>query len=448
MGLSGIQILKLLPRTNCGECGVPTCLAFAMSLAAGKAELSKCPYVTEEAKNALSEASAPPIRTVHLGAGGNRPAVGGETVLFRHEKTFVNKTGLGVLVDEKMSAEDVQGRLDRYNKARIERVGLTLRPELVAIRAGSKDKLMALADLVAEKTDAAMVLMCADKAALTEVATKHKERKPLIHAATAETVDDLAALAGKLETPLVVKAAGLDAVAELAKRATEKGAKDLVLDMTPGSIKEAFAQNVHARRAAILKKVREVGHPIINLTFEMTDDLCMETMYAALLIAKYSSAVVLSDIPGHSLFPLLLERLNIYTDPQRPMKTEEKIYPINNPGPDSPVIVTCNFSLTYFIISGEVETSRVPAWLFVKDSDGLSVLTAWAAGKFSGDDIGMALKKTGIQEKVAKPKVIIPGLTAVISGDLEEELGSGWEVLIGPREGSALPAYLRQNFGQ
>ena len=448
MALSGIQILKLLPRTNCADCGVPTCLAFAMSLAAGKSELSKCPHVTEEAKAALSAASAPPIRTVALGAGGNRPQVGGETVLFRHEKTFVNKTALGLLVDETMGEADVQGRIDRYNAARIERVGLTLRPEVVAVRAAGAAGLGKLADLVAEKTDAAMILMCPDVAAMTAVATKHKDRKPALYAATADNADAMAELAKKLETPLVVKGPGLEATAELAKKLSDGGVKDLVLDFSPGSIKEAFEQNIHARRAAILAKAQAVGFPVLNLAFALTDDPALEAVYASALVAKYASVVVLSDLPGHTLFPLLLERLNIFTDPQRPMKTEEKVYPINNPGPDSPVVVTCNFSLTYFIISGEIETSRVPTWLFVKDSDGLSVLTAWAAGKFSGDDIGMALKKTGIRDKLGKAKVVIPGLTAVISGDLEEELGSDWEVLIGPREGSALPAYLRQGFGQ
>ena len=449
MALSGIQILKLLPRTNCGDCGVPTCLAFAMSLAQGKTELAKCPHVSEEATAALSAASAPPIRTVALGAGGNRPQVGGETVLFRHEKTFVNKTALGVLIDEGMSDEDVQGRIDRFNQARIIRVGLTLRPEMIAVRAASADKLGALADIVAEKTDAALVLMSSDVGALTTVATKLKDKKPLLYAATSDNVDELGALASKLALPLVVRANGIDAVAELTKKLDGMGVKDLVLDPGPANMKDAFAQQIHVRRAAIQKKVKEVGYPTMLLPFELTDDLNLETLYAAVGIAKYAGVIIMSDIPGESLFPLLLERLNVYTDPQRPMKTEEGIYPINDPGPDAPILVTCNFSLTYFIVSGEIETSRMPVWLFVKDTEGLSVLTAWAAGKFSGDDIGMSLKKS-VEKKgveLTKRDVIIPGLTAVISGDLEEELGSDWNVKIGPREGGIIPSFLRQNYG-
>jgi acetyl-CoA decarbonylase/synthase complex subunit gamma len=446
MGLSGIQILKLLPRTNCGDCGVPTCLAFSMALAAGKTELAKCPHVSDDAKRALSEASAPPIRTVALGAGGNRPEIGGETVLFRHEKTFVNKTALGVLVDEGMSDAEVSARLERFATLRYLRVGLTLRPELVAVRAASAAGLERLASQAAERTDAALVLMCDDPATLEPVAKKLKDRRPLLHAATEKNADAMAALASSLGLPLAVRAAGLDAVAALTARLAAKGLKDLVIDAGPASLREAFEQQVHVRRASILGKVRDLGYPTLCLTFELTDDPRLETVYAATLVAKYASAVVMRDLDPSGLFPLLLERLNIYTDPQRPMKTDERIYELNAPGPESPILVTCNFSLTYFIVSGEIETSRVPAYLFVKDTDGLSVLTAWAAGKFSGEDIAAAIKKTGIGEKLTRRRVVIPGFAAVISGDVEEELGPGWEVLIGPREGSSIPAFLRQSF--
>jgi acetyl-CoA decarbonylase/synthase complex subunit gamma len=417
-----------------------------MQLAQGKTELSKCPHVTDEAKAALSAASAPPIRTVALGAGGNRPQIGGENVLFRHEKTFVNKNALGVLLDEGMTDEEIDGRIARYNQARIERVGLILRPEVIAVRATSGDKLATLADKAAS-TDAAMILMCTDTAALIAVATTHKDKKPLLYAATADNAEQLGAAAQKLALPLAVRANGIDAVAAITAKLEGMGVKDLVIDPGPGDMKEAFANLIHIRRAAIQKKAKDVGYPVMFLPFELTKDACLEALYASVGIAKYASVTVLSDIPGDCLFPLLLERLNVYTDPQRPMKTEEGLYPINDPGPDAPILVTCNFSLTYFIISGEIETSRVPSYLFVKDTEGLSVLTAWAAGKFSGDDIGISIKKHAAAKGITGGDVIIPGLTAVISGDLEEEMGSDWNVKIGPREGSIIPSFLRQNYG-
>jgi acetyl-CoA decarbonylase/synthase complex subunit gamma len=205
---------------------------------------------------------------------------------------------------------------------------------------------------------------------------------------------------------------------------------------------------IRIRESAIQKKFKPFGFPTIVMPFEMTDDIMMETVYASMAVAKYAGMVVLSDFRGQNLFNLLLERLNIFTDPQRPMKTEQKIYEINNPGPDSPILCTSNFSLTYFIVSGEIENSRVPSYLAILDTEGLSVLTAWAAGKFVGDLLGEFINKTGIKDKLEKRNIIIPGYAAIIQGDLEEEVGSDWNVHVGPREASAIPAYLKENYGK
>jgi acetyl-CoA decarbonylase/synthase complex subunit gamma len=269
------------------------------------------------------------------------------------------------------------------------------------------------------------------------------DRKPLIYAATKETVDKMASLAKEYGCPLAVKGNGLDEVSELTTKLTAEGLKNLVIDSGERSVRKAFEDQIFIRRGALLKKYKPLGFPTIALPFEMTDDLVKETLIASMFVAKYGGIVVLSDIQGHSLFPLLLARMNIYTDPQRPMATSPGIYEIGGPNENSPVLVTSNFSLTYFIVSGEIETSRVPAWLVVVDTEGLSVLTAWAAGKFVGDVVGMSLKKSGIMDKVTHKKVVIPGYAAAISGDLEEELGD-WEVLIGPRESAHIPAYLKE----
>jgi acetyl-CoA decarbonylase/synthase complex subunit gamma len=174
----------------------------------------------------------------------------------------------------------------------------------------------------------------------------------------------------------------------------------------------------------------------------MTDDPMKEAVIASMFVAKYGGIIVLSDFRGESLFPLLVERMNIFTDPQRPLATKEGIYDIGGPGENSPVLITTNFSLTYFLVSGYLETSRVPAWLLVKDTEGLSVMTAWAAGKFSADIIAPFIKKSGIEEKIKHSKLIIPGYAAVESGGLEEEL-PGWEILVGPRDGAHIPAYVK-----
>jgi acetyl-CoA decarbonylase/synthase complex subunit gamma len=445
MALTGIQIYKLLPKTNCGECGVPTCLAFAMTLAAGKAELAACPYVSEEAKAELSDASAPPIQVVQIGTGEGQIKIGGETVLFRHEKTFLNPTGIAVLVTDDMSDEEVGGRLERFKTLEYDRVGLTLRADLVAVKSVSGDagKFEALVGRVKNDTDAGLILMAEDAGVMAAGLNACADCKPLLYAATSENADAMAALAKEKECPLAVKGKDLDEVCELTTKLTEGGVKNLVIDTGARDVRKAFEDQISIRRGALVKKYKPLGFPTITLPCEMTDDFMKETLIASIFVAKYGAIVVLSDLQGHSLFPLLLARMNIYTDPQRPMATSPGIYEIGGPDENSPVLVTCNFSLTYFIVSGEIETSRVPAWLVVVDTEGLSVLTAWAAGKFVGDGVGVALKKCGIMDKVGHKKLIIPGYAAAILGDLEEELGD-WEVLVGPRESAHIPAYLKE----
>jgi len=422
MGLTGIQIFKLLPKTNCGECGVPTCLAFAMNLAAGKAELTSCPYVSDEAKEQLSEAAAPPIRPLTIGTGENALKIGGETVLFRHEKTFVNKPGVALLISDGMDDGEIEARLKRFKDLRYERVGLILRPELIAVKNETGDKV---------ETLEAGVKACSD-------------RVPLIYAVTDGNAEALGTLAKEHSCPLAVKADDLEAISQLTTKLESAGVKDLVLDSGSRTLRRAFEDQVFIRRAALLKKFRPLGYPTIAFPCEMTDDPMKESLIAATFIAKYAGIVVMSDFDGSSLFPLLVERMNIYTDPQRPMMMEQKIYEFGSPDENSPLMITTNFSLTYFIVSGEIEGSRVPSWLAVMDTEGLSVMTAWAAGKFVGDAMGAFIKKSGIVEKIKHRKIIIPGAIAVVSGDLEEELGSDWEVMVGPREAAHLPGYLKE----
>ncbi len=445
MGLTGIQIFKLLPKTNCKECGVPTCLAFAMNLAAGKAELSSCPYVSEEAKALLSEASAPPIRPLSIGSGDNVVKIGGETVLFRHEKTFVNKPGFAVLISDAMADAEIDARLKRFKGLNYERVGLTLRPEMVAVKNDSGDtaKFEGLIKKVKAETDAALILISDKVDALTAGVKACADRAPLIYAVTDGNLEALANLAKENKCPVAVKADNIENLAQLSDKLAAAGLKDLVLDSGARTLRRAFEDQVFIRRAALIQKNRSLGFPTITFPCQMTKDPMKEALYAAALVSKYAGIIVLSDFQGESLFPLLVERLNIYTDPQRPMMMQQGIYPIGTPTEDSPVLITTNFSLTYFIVSGEAESSRVPCWLLVMDTEGLSVLTAWAAGKFVGDAIGAFIKKSGITEKVKHRRVVIPGAVAAVSGDLEEELGAGWEVKIGPREAAHLPAFLK-----
>ncbi|MFQ5996021.1 MAG: acetyl-CoA decarbonylase/synthase complex subunit gamma [Dehalococcoidales bacterium] len=444
MPLTGIEIFKLLPKTNCGDCGVPTCLAFAMNLASGKVELSACPHVSEESKEKLAEASAPPILPVTIGSGERALKIGGETVMFRHEKRFENPPGLAMLIKDNMDEAEVNARLEKCKQLQYERVGLTLRPELVAVKAESGDaaKFEGVVSKVKQNSDCGLILMSDNPDILAPGVKACADRKPLLYAATKDNLDRVAELAKENSCPVAVKASGLEELAELTTKLTEAGLKNIVLDSGSRTTRQALEDQVIIRSAALNKKFRPLGFPTITFPSEMTDNPMKEAVIASMFIAKYGGIIVLSDFKGESLFPLLVERMNIFTDPQRPLATSEGIYEIGGPSENSPVLITTNFSLTYFLVSGYLETSRVPSWLLVKDTEGLSVMTAWAAGKFSADIIAPFVKKCGIESKIKHKKLVIPGYAAVESGGLEEEL-SGWEILVGPREGAHIPAYVK-----
>jgi len=407
MPLTGIEIFKLLPKTNCGKCGVPTCLAFAMQLAASKADLSACPTVSDETKTKLSEASAPPIRPLTIGTGTRAVKIGGETVMYRHEKRFENPPGLAILISDKYSDQDIDSRLERLNNLQFERVGLTLRPEMAAIKNDSDqvDRFISVINRVKQN------------------------------------IDKITTIAKESNCPVAVKSANIDEAALLTDQLTKAGIKDIVIDSGSRALRQSLEDQIFIRKGA-LAKLRALGFPTIVFPCEMTQDLMKESVIASTFIAKYAGIIVLSDFLGHSLFPLLVERMNIYTDPQKPLATKEGIYEIGGPNENSPILITSNFSLTYFIVSGEIENSKVPAYLLVKDTEGLSVMTAWAAGKFVADAIAPFVKKSGIGDKTKHHTLIIPGYAAQESGGLEEEL-PGWKIEVGTREAAHIPAFLK-----
>jgi acetyl-CoA decarbonylase/synthase complex subunit gamma len=321
---------------------------------------------------------------------------------------------------------------------------LNLRPELVAVKDvnGDKGAFAKVAKKVAETSEFNVILMSENADVMKAGAEACAFKRPLMYAATAATADAFGKIALDNDLPLAIKADSVEGLVALSDKLTGMGLKDLVLDSGAREMKQALEDQVSIRRAALKKGNRSLGFPTITFPSEMASNVEMESLIAAMFIAKYGGIVVLSDFAGESIFPLLLERLNIFTDPQRPMTVTEGIYEIGNPNENSPVLVTTNFALTYFIVSGEIESSKVPSWLLIKNSEGLSVLTAWAAGKFAGDDVGAFVKKCGIMDKVKHKELIIPGYAAAIAGDIEEEL-PGWKITVGPREAAHIPAFLK-----
>jgi len=443
MALSGVEIFKLLPKTNCKKCGHPTCLAFAMKLAQRQVSLDLCPDVSEDAKKILGEASAPPIRPVTFGTGDKAIKMGEETVLFRHDKKFVNPCAFAVEVKDSMSDSEINGIVEQVLNSEVERVGQKLRIDAIFVNNASGDagKFENVVKAVAAKAPSVPLILSTTNPAAAEAAVKAvADKKPLLYGANESNADAMASIAKAHKVSLGIAAGSLDSLAALTEKIKGLGVNDMVMDSGARTAKEMLRDNTYIRRAAVKKGNKSVGYPVIS--FAQRDDAMLETLIASLGIAKYSSIVVLSSVDRWKNLVLFTFRQNIYTDPQVPLQVEPKIYKIGDPSADKPLMITSNFSLTYFIVSGEIESSKVPVRLAVMDTEGLSVLTGWAAGKFTAAKIAQFIKDSGIENEISHKELIIPGYVSILSGAIEDKLG-GWKVTVGPREANGIGAFLR-----
>ncbi len=442
MALTGLDIYKQLPKKNCGECGPPTCLAFAMALASGKAALDSCPYVSAEAKENLDAASAPPIKLIKFGAGA---ALGDETVMFRHEKTFFHETTIVVRVSDKLSQAEIAAKVAEINDLTFERVGLQYTVQGIAIdnESGDAAKFATAVQEVAANSQLSLVLLTEDAAALKSALAPIADRKPLVGVATAANYEAMVEVAKGAGVPLLVRGENLDSLAELVEKITALGYKDLVLDSGSRTTSRVLADLTQLRRQAIKKKFRLFGYPAAAFTQE--ENPLDEIIQAGVYVAKYASMVVLNASKKEHILPLLTIRQNLYTDPQKPIQVEPKLHAVGEVSADSPVYVTTNFSLTYYTVQGEVEATRIPSYILAVDTDGTSVLTAYAAGKFEPEKVAELMQKFEVADKVNHKNVVIPGYVAVISGKLQEL--SGWKVVVGPREASGIVSFAKSNFG-
>ena len=446
MALTGLDIYKLLPKTNCGDCKSPTCLAFAMRVAQKQVAVEECPHVTDEAKDQLGAASAPPIQLVAIGAGDAKIEVGNETVLFRHEETFHHPCGVAVTVSDADSEGDIAARVDKIANLVFERVGTRIAVDMVCVNNDSGDpaKFAAAAKMAADKGPAALILNSENPDALKAALDVCADKRPLLYGATADNCDAVAALAKENNCPVGAKADGLEALAELTQKIAGAGVKEIIVDPGTRGLRETLESLTQIRRYALRKSFRPLGYS--QIAFATGGDDEMQTVLtAATYVAKYAGIVVTDAIEPWQLMPLLTVRQNIYTDPRSPIQVESGIHKVGEPGPDAPLLLTTNFSLTYYTVEGDVESSKVPTNILVVDTEGTSVLTAWAAEKFTCEQIAAAMKKSEVETVAPHKKLIIPGLVAVESGKLQEE--TGWEIIVGPKESSGLPSYLKANWG-
>jgi acetyl-CoA decarbonylase/synthase complex subunit gamma len=442
MALSGLEIYKLLPQTNCKDCGYPTCLAFAMKLAAKQAELKDCPHVSEEAAAKLEAASAPPIRLVELQGENGKVAVGNETVLFRHEKTFYHKPGLFLRLKDSDGADAIAERVKAADAFSVDYVGIDLYLDGFAVEASSGDAATFTATIEAVRANSKkpLILLAGDEALVKAGVEATQGTRPLLYAADAENWEAMAPIAKEAGIPLAVKADNLEAASELTDQLKQAGLEDLVIDLNDRTYLGSLDLFTKVRRLALKQNYRPLGFPLISFPGEGQE--VDESLMAAQHIAKYGGFIVLDTFDPATLYPLLVLRQNIYTDPQKPIQVQPGVYEINNPDPDSPLMVTTNFSITYFSVANEVEGSGWKGWLLVTDAEGMSVLTAWAAGKFDAERIAKDAKAFNVEDKVKHRKLILPGQVSVLSGELEEEM-PGWEILVGPREAVDIGSYLK-----
>ncbi len=440
MPLTALDIYKILPKTNCGECGVPTCLAFAMQLATKKAAIDTCPYATDDAKATLAGAASPPIRLVTIGPAEKCIVMGKETVLFRHEETFYHPTAIAVRIRVDRSPDELRAAFERVAGLQFDRVGQIVGIELVALEdaTGDAERFAAAAE-VASGLGLGLVLMSSSPEVLGAAASRNRQQRPLLYAATTENWEAMAEVARANACPLAVRGRDLTELAELTRGIAALGLTDLVLDSGARGLGPALQDLTQIRRLALRKQFRPLGYPA--MAFAVAVDEIDRVTEASAYICKYAALVVTEELETWQALTLVTLRQNIYTDPQVPIQVEAGLHTVGAPDASSPVFVTTNFSLTYFTVEADTEAARTAAWLVVVNTEGQSVMTAWAADKFNAETIAKALAESSVADKVNHRRAVIPGGIAVLSGKIEEL--SGWEIVVGPRESAGIPAFIR-----
>ena len=440
MAVKGLDIFKLSPKKNCKECGSPTCMAFCMKVAQGAVPITKCPYMSEEAIALLSEATAPPMQTITVGAH----KLGGETVMMRHEKTLVNRNLFAATLDTSMDDASIEERIALVKKVDYERIGEREMVECVFVHdAGDCAKFVELCKKAAALPDRTVIIDTKDVETAKAAVEAIKDSKPILNGANKDNFNDMNEIAKAAGLVLGVSGTDLSELHDTVAALEKAGNKNLILDVTAPTIKETFANAVLVRRTAIKDGDRTFGYPsIVNLGVLCNHDEHLETALAAMFVVKYGSIIVMDKVGYAEALPLYGLRQNIFTDPQKPMKVAPGIYPINGAGPDDPCALTVDFALTYFLVSGELERSKIPVNLLITDASGMSVLTAWAAGKFSSTSVKKFFDEFDIASKISNRTLIIPGKVAVMKGEIQDKLPE-WNVVVGTREAVELVKYLR-----
>ena len=441
MALTGIQIFKFLPgaqktpEANCKKCGCATCMAYAMKLAKGDADINSCPYINEDFKNTFSQENRKPQMKVEFGP--NNVAIGDENVMFRHDKTFVNPCGLAVQLSS--TDKNFAANLKRILSYKIERVGREFKIDAVALIDDGGDFVLKAQEVLS--SDIAVILVTEKFDKLKSISNLIKERKPVIYLKS-QDIDELTE-AEKM-APIIVDGKNPQELSDKMAVLIKSGAKKIILNLKHPVNSSIVEPLTMIRRSAIEKKFEPLGFPVM-VSCSLSGEIALDTINLTTLVCKYVNLIVMDKFNPALLSAIETLKMNIYTDPQKPLQVEPKMYEIGEVTPKSKVMVTTNFALTYFAVVSELESLQEGSYLIITDSDGMSVLTAWSASKFTGEIIAKAVIKSGISEKVKHNNIIIPGLAADLLEEIQEELPE-FNIIAGPNEASDLPEFLKTCF--
>lgn len=444
--ISAMDIYQKLPQTNCGDCGLPTCMAFAMQVASKQSSLEECPHISEEVEQELSEASEPPIRKVTIGKGDDQVEIGQETVLFRHEEKFHRPTGVAIKLQDDLAKDEFKEKVGKINDLKFERVGERIGVNLIAVEHtdSEPEKFASFVESAGENGDYPLILISKDPEAMEAALQVSGESSPLIYGANEENWEEMVTLADQFSSPLAVVGDSLENLASWTKKIKEEGIEDLVLAPQANGLQDHLEKLTKIRRAALENEFKPLGYPVI--TFSQNGDRFQEAAQASTYILKYGSILVMEGMKNWEVLPPLTVRQHVYIDPQVNNSVEAKLHEVGEPGPDSPVLFTTNFSLTYFTVEGEVDNSPESAYITVMDTAGLGILNAYADDRLSGETVAELVQEQGAMEKVDHNKLIIPGLVAVLRMSIQEE--GGWEVIVGPEDAASIPSFLDQEWSE
>ncbi len=454
-----MDIYRLLPGENCGDCGSDNCMSFATELLERRADVDDCPVLKEEEykgdRRKLVELLTPPVKTVEIGSGENSFEIGGEDVMYRHEKTWFNQTAIIVDVDDEMSDEKIKRKVELVSNYSREKIGESLSFDAIAIRAksGDPETFGEKVEVVNKNTDYPIVLCSFDSESLEEGIDRLADKNPILYGATLENWEKVVDLAVENDCPLVLSSDRVQDLIDLSRKSKAEGLDDdkVVLDFgtDPRNVRETQNRIIELRRAAIEDKFDLLRYPLLGVPAtswlieeDENEAAFMEATLGATMMASGADALIFHSDEIWSLMPILVLRQDLYQDPRNPANVDSELKEVGEPDKDSPVLITTNFALTYYTVEGDCEGLDV--YIYPVDTGGTSVTASIAGDILTADKIINSIEEENLDEKIDHRTIILPGPAAVLAGKIEDK--SEWETMVGSQDSSGIKEYLEENW--